>query len=73
MKQQILDHIEFYPDSTELLCESIANAYVEADVADRHAKADAIREAIVTGDDAEAGRILRELVYRQAYLWINGE
>ena len=73
MKQHVLDHIEFYPDSTELICESVANAYSEAGVKDRHAKADAIREAIVTGDDAEAGRILRELVYRQAYLWINGD
>jgi len=66
----IADHQRI--DATELLCESIAKAYTDelrSDIGLRQVKAKAIIDAILVGDDAEAGRILRAMVYAQAEAW----
>jgi len=40
--------IESYADSTELLCEALGKAYMDANVSERHDKANQIVAAILT-------------------------
>ena len=58
--------IESYADSTELLCEALGKAYMDANVSERHDKANQIVAAILTKDYTAVGLVMSELVYDYA-------
>ena len=71
-KWELIDAIDAYPDFHELLSEATAEPY-PVHGKERHqyvqVRVSGIREAILTGDDAEAGKLLRELVVAQVKEW----
>jgi len=48
-----------YPDANEFIGEALGKDYQESK--DRQANSSAILDAVIAGDDAEAGRIISEL------------
>lgn len=66
------DQIATYPDFAELVSEACAEPYPirgERRVRQHKANINALRDAVVEGDDAEAGRILRIMICAQLDDW----
>lgn len=64
--------IDAYPDFSELVGEATAEPYPvqgERRVKQHKANINALRDAVVEGDDAEAGRILRIMICAQLDDW----
>ena len=71
-KWELIDAIDSYPDFNELLAEATAEPFPAHGI-DRHQyvqnRVSGIREAILDGDDTQAGKLLRELVVAQVKEW----
>jgi hypothetical protein len=64
--------IDTYPDFSELVAEAVSEPYPvqgERRVKQHKSNISALRDAVVEGDDAEAGRILRIMICAQLDDW----